>query len=71
MLLLLSEQGGNDMLAPLGKEWETVSLDAKAYPKTETRLPRSVNIPDSLDLGQRYFVDVETACVQFVSLRVK
>ena len=68
-ILLLSEEGGDDRLSPLGKEWNTVPLEAKAYPETETRFPRSISIPDSLNLGQRCFVDVETACVQFVALR--
>lgn len=75
-VLLLSDDGGDALLSPLGgekKRWATnVSvLDAKAYPKTETRLPRQVTIPGELNLGQRYFIDAETGCVQFVALRVK
>lgn len=70
-VLLLSESGGDKALSPLEGTWETKVLDAKAYPKTETRLPKSVSIPKELDLGQRYFIDAETACVQFIALRVK
>lgn len=70
-VLLLSDSGGDDMFSSLGSVWETKVLDAKTYPETETRFPREVTIPKELDLGQRYFIDVETACVQFIALRVK
>lgn len=67
-VLLLSEEGGDELLSPIGYAWETKVLNAKAYPETETRFPRKVTIPAELDIGQRYFIDAETACIQFVAL---
>lgn len=67
-VLLLSANGGDASLSPIGKSWETKELKAKAYPETETRFPRKISIPKSLDISQRYFIDTETACVQFVAL---
>ena len=55
----------------IGSSWETKALDAKSYPATETRFPKKITIPEGLDLGQRYFIDAETACVQFIALRAK
>ncbi len=75
-LLLLSES--EEEKAPtvakfsaLGSTWETKVLDAKLYPETETRFPRKIKVPERLDVGQRYFIDAETACVQFIALRAK
>jgi hypothetical protein len=71
-VLLLSETDGNEAFLALGQSWKTKSLDAQTYPETETRFPRGVKMPVGLnDLGQRYFIDAETACVQFIALRVK
>ncbi|MEM8806724.1 MAG: hypothetical protein AAGF01_11910 [Cyanobacteria bacterium P01_G01_bin.38] len=72
-VLLLSESGGDKALLSInnGQSWETKILDAKPYQKTETRFPRKIEMPDGLDLGQRYFINAQTACVQFIALRVK
>jgi hypothetical protein len=72
-VLLLSDVGGDDALSEIEPKrlWKTQDLNAMAYPSTETRLPQPVKVPDDLDLGQRYFMDAETACVHFVALRVK
>lgn len=77
-ILLLSSQGGDDELTEMkrrdltGKNtainWETVTFDALAYAATETKLPRKINIPSTLNIGQRYFVDADTGCVQFIAL---
>jgi len=69
-VLLLSNTGGDTELSAIGQEWETKALAAKAFSKTETRFPRKIEIPGDLDLGQRYFIDAETASVQFIALRV-
>lgn len=70
-VLLLSEDGGDEALSPIGQDWETKDLEARFYPETETRFPRSIEAPNELDVGQRYFIDAQTACVQFIALRVK
>jgi hypothetical protein len=54
----------------VGSTWETKDLPANFYPETETRFPKGLNYPDKLDIGQRYFIDAQTALVQFVALRV-
>ena len=69
-VLLLSATGGVEALSAIGQQWQTKAFAARAYPHTETRFPRKVEIPDNLDLGQRYFIDAETASVQFIALRV-
>jgi hypothetical protein len=72
-VLLLSNEGGDNALSEIEPKrlWKTQDFNAQAYPQTETRLPRQVKVPKELDLGQRYFMDAETACVHFVALRVK
>lgn len=67
-ILLLSVNGGDASLPSIGNGWETKELKAKAYPKTETRFPRKIFIPDRLDINQRYFIDARTGSVQFVAL---
>lgn len=74
-VLLLSISGGDDDLQPLGKTWKTEDRKANFYPHTEARFPKALCYPkendvQQLDIGQRYFIDTQTACVQFVSLRV-
>lgn len=74
-VLLLSntgEKGGKDnIIESLGGEWETKYLDASFYPKTEARFPKQKDYPDDLNIGQRYFIDAQTACVQFVALTLQ
>lgn len=55
----------------VGHRWSEEVVDAVPYPKAETRFPKGVNMPDALTLEQRYFRDSQTACVQFVALKVK
>lgn len=79
LLLLSSEETADgaftdEIFKREGQSWESVALSAEAYKKTETRLPKSIQVPKSFNLdslGQRYFINTQTACVQFVSLRVK
>ena len=74
LLLSESEEEKSPVIAQfsaIGSSWETKALDAKSYPATETRFPKKITIPEGLDLGQRYFIDAETACVQFIALRAK
>lgn len=54
----------------VGSTWEIKDLPANFYPETETRFPKGLTYPDKLDIGQRYFIDAQTALVQFVALRV-
>jgi hypothetical protein len=54
----------------VGSQWEIKDLPANFYPETETRFPKGLTYPDDLDIGQRYFIDAQTALVQFVALRV-
>ncbi len=75
-LLLLSESEAEkspliSQFSAIGTAWETKVLNAKSYSATETRFPQKISVPDKLDFGQRYFIDAETACVQFIALRAK
>lgn len=75
-LLLLSEfEAENspvrDEFVAIGSSWRTKTLDAKIYLETETRFPKKVTVPAGLEVGQRYFIDAETACVQFIALKAK
>lgn len=74
-VLLLSKAKGDDALQPVGKKWETKDLKANFYPPTEARFPKGLAYENKegvpkLDIGQRYFIDAQTACVQFIALRV-
>ena len=74
LLLLSSQPEGNDGFVKDGQEWEFEDVEAVPYRETATQLPKKIQWPNSFDarqLGQRYFVNKETACVQFVSLRMK
>jgi len=61
--------------------WKTEQRPAYGYPTTETRFPRSLIYPESLDvsnrssnqpkLAQRYFIAQPTATVHFVALTVE
>jgi len=68
-VLLLSASGADEALVLVGQAWTTKELSANFYPKTETRFPKSLDYPDGLDIGQRYFIDTETGIVQFIALR--
>lgn len=44
-------------------------LQAKVYPPTETKLPRRLrNLPDEIDIKQRYFRDRQTSTIHFTAL---
>lgn len=45
-------------------------LQAKVYPKTETRLPRGVKEPKNIDIKQRYFRDRTTSTIHFTALTI-
>jgi len=61
--------------------WKTEQRPAYGYPTNETRFPRSLIYPESLDvrntspnqpkLAQRYFIAQPTATVHFVALTVE
>ncbi|NEP19534.1 MAG: hypothetical protein F6J97_22020 [Leptolyngbya sp. SIO4C1] len=70
--LLLSLRNDSDGLTPLGETWTAADRSAHFYPKTETRFPKGLDYDETgLDIGQRYFIDDSTACVQFIALRVE
>ena len=71
VLLLSSTTITDEALESLGEkqQWLIRDLNAKAYPPTETRLPRGAAYPKPLNIGQRYFMDAATGTVQFVALR--
>lgn len=74
-VLLLSKAKRDDGFQPVGKKWETKDLKANFYPPTEARFPKGLAYENNegvpkLDIGQRYFIDAQTACVQFIALRV-
>ncbi|MEM9153742.1 MAG: hypothetical protein AAGB13_01725 [Cyanobacteria bacterium P01_F01_bin.33] len=50
-------------------KWEAYDQDAYIYPPTETRFSKRI-AEQSVNIGQRYFVDAQTATVHFVALRV-
>lgn len=76
-LLLLCTEGaltGDELsdFAPVGNgNWQTQDRQAHFYPKTETRFPKGLHYPTALDIGQRYFLDAQTATVRFVALTVR
>lgn len=74
LLLLSSDEKGDEAFTKDKQSWKSQPLNAEPYESKETRLPKSIKVPKSFDLkklGQRYFINEKTACVQFVSLRVK
>lgn len=54
----------------LGK-WRYLDRNAKFYKRRETRLPKTLNYPDQLNIKQRYFMDANTEIVHFVALTVE
>ena len=69
-VLLLSTVALEPEFVAIGQGWHYRDRAAHFYPKTETRLPRSLSYPD-INIAQRYFIDARTAAVQFVALTVK
>jgi hypothetical protein len=68
-LLLLNEDGIHENFQPLGKTWLTKIQPAHLYRKNETRFPKKIH-HQPINLGQRYFIDVETSTVHFVALTI-
>jgi hypothetical protein len=68
-VLLLSASGPQPKFEPVGGTWEIQAQDAHLYPKTETRFPQGIN-NQQVNIGQRYFIDPQTATVHFVALKV-
>lgn len=71
VLLLSTEDKNLEGFTPLGKNWESKAYDALIYPETETRLPKSVKVPENINIGQRYFRNPDTATIHFIALTVK
>ncbi|NCJ07622.1 hypothetical protein GS597_14110 [Synechococcales cyanobacterium C] len=69
-LLLLSIAGAVPEFEPVGQTWLTQDHSAFLYPETETRFPRGLRY-QALKLGQRYFLDAQTATVHFAALSVR
>ncbi|MEL7224844.1 MAG: hypothetical protein AAGL17_08250 [Cyanobacteria bacterium J06576_12] len=77
MSLLAKEKNALETLGleELEGDWNFKDLEAHFYPPTEARFPKGLayakkDAPAKLDIGQRYFIDAQTACVQFIALRV-
>lgn len=84
-VLLLSNTGQLPVFTSVGEDWETEQRGAYGYRPDETRFPRSLDFPKSLDiriskeesktnkpkLAQRYFIDKKTSTVHFVALTVE
>lgn len=66
-VLLLSRIALPPEFEAIGQGWRYRDRSAHFYPKTDTRLPRSLSYPD-INIAQRYFMDAQTAVVQFVAL---
>ena len=61
----------NSSFCPVGDQWLTAAVEAKTHSPTETRFPKGLDLTQTPDLEQRYFIDEQTACVQFIALKVK
>jgi hypothetical protein len=84
-VLILSNNGQAAGFTPIDGNWETKQRAAYGYRTDETRFPRSLIFPESLDprisgdktktnkpkLAQRYFIDANTSTVHFVALTVE
>jgi hypothetical protein len=84
-VLILSNTGETAGFTPIDGNWKTEERAAYGYRTDETRFPRSLIYPESLDprfsedktqtnkpkLAQRYFIDANTSTVHFVALTVE
>ncbi|MCU0553018.1 MAG: hypothetical protein MUC48_27125 [Leptolyngbya sp. Prado105] len=68
-VLMLSTQAEAEFTA-IEKTWTTKSYQANLYPRTETRFPRGIQ-DQGVNVGQRCFIDTQTAIVHFVALTVE
>ncbi|MBE9077434.1 hypothetical protein IQ241_09010 [Romeria aff. gracilis LEGE 07310] len=69
-VLLLSADGARPNFKPVGPAWAAQDREAHLYPKTETRFPQGVD-DQGINVGQRYFLNPQTATVHFVALVVR
>ena len=69
-VLLLHADGAHPDFEPIGKVWQVQGQDAHVYPKTETRFPQGI-ADSNINIGQRHFLDKDTATVHFVALVAK
>ncbi len=70
LMLSVHEEEGFTAIA---KQWTAKSYNANLYPKTETRFPRGIRVSkeaqdQEVNVGQRCFIDAQTATVHFVAL---
>ncbi len=74
-MLLSVKKEVTEPLQAVENEWLVKDLDARLYPKTETRFPKGLSYEEtgakSPNIGQRYFINAVTGTVHFVALRVK
>lgn len=53
----------------VGDQWEVKDQDAHLYSKTETRFPKGIDDQD-IQIGQRFFTDLQTSTIHFVALKL-
>ncbi|GET41928.1 hypothetical protein [Microseira wollei] len=84
-VLILSNNGETAGFTAIDGDWKTQQRAAYGYRTDETRFPRSLIFPESIDprisgdktktnkpkLAQRYFIDADTSTVHFVALTVE
>lgn len=70
-LLWLGTKEPSHNFSSIAGDWVYEDRNALLYPDTETKLPKSVKYPKSLDIGQRCFGDRRTGIIHFTALRVK
>jgi hypothetical protein len=68
-VLMLSTQVEVEFTA-IDKTWIAKDYRANLYPRTETRFPRGIQ-DQGVNVGQRCFIDNQTATVHFVALTVE
>lgn len=68
-VLMLSTQAEAGFTA-IGNTWMAKSYRANLYPRTETRFPKGIQ-DRGVNIGQRCFIDDQTATVRFVALTVE
>lgn len=69
-ILLLSTEKLHSGFQPVGEAWKAQEQKASLYPTAETRFPKGIN-DQGVDVGQRYFLDPQTATVHFVALTLR
>lgn len=70
-VLLLSKLEKNlDGFSAITGNWTTEDHNAVIYPRTETRLPKPVKVPENIKFRQRYFYNFDTSTIHFIALTV-